>query len=175
MLLVCSYNLTTLLLGTREGWDQALETRNKVFTLFFCCCCCFGCFRQPPLEMGEKIGYGEVACFLPVLLPGTRSSCSGKLPRLLLIGCHWQNGLCHRQYTPLVPASCVYSCVSPAKSRRQRCGGRQQQQHEGPTSSSNPQQTLSGLLNRNNGITSSTVAAFRPRKIARVVTHDYRS
>lgn len=44
---------------------------------------------------------------------------------------------------------------------------------EGLTSSSNPHKILSGLLNKNNGISSSTLTACRPRKIARVVTHDY--
>ncbi|CAK6978713.1 Hypothetical predicted protein [Scomber scombrus] len=44
-----------------------------------------------------------------------------------------------------------------------------------PTSCSNPPQILSGLVNRNNGIASSMPTACGPRKIARVVTHDYRS
>lgn len=70
-------------------------------------------------------------------------------------------------------AGCVYSCVVPAKWRHQHRRGRQQQQHEGLTSSSNPHKILSGRLNKNNGISSSTLTACRPRKIARVVTHDY--
>lgn len=75
-------------------------------------------------------------------------------------------------------AGCVYWCVLPAKSRHQhhrRQHRQQQQQHEGLTSSSNPPQILSGLLNRNNGIPSSVLAACKPRKIARVVIHDYHS
>lgn len=169
MLLVCSYNLTTLLLGEEKGSNPGKEKQD--FLLFFAVVV-FGVICSPLLRWEKKVEKREVACF-----PRFASRHSQLV--------QWDAAGAVIDWMPLTEwtlsqavlsaqaAGCVYSCVLPAKWRHQQHRGWQQQRHEGLTSSSNPHKILSGLLNKNNGISSSTLTACRPRKIARVVTHDY--
>ncbi len=169
-LLVCSYSLTTLLLGEEEGSSPGKERQD-----FFFSCCCFRCFRPPPPEMAEKIGKREVACFprFASRLDTHRARAEG-----CCWGCYWLDATGRMDFVTgstlhsgcrlclLVRLTCEVEAPTPPRTTTTTWR---------PRSCSNPPQTLSGLLNRNNGSTSSVLTARRARKIARVVTHDCRS
>lgn len=160
-------------LGGRGGIKSwKVETR---FSAFFFSVVVFGVLCSPLLRWERRLEK-ERGLVFHVLLPGTHSSCSRMLLRLLLIGCHWQNGLCHRLYSPL-RLQAVFTRASYLRS-----GG------TNATVDNNNNNSMRGwqaavILTRYcqacwTEIMVSHPACWphpEPHKIARVVTHDYSS
>lgn len=118
-----------------EGGDQAPESKERILSFLFFLFChwrlLFSVFKtahpapsiptQTPWEgredWKERGGLFSTFCFLTWHThTHTHSSCGGMLLRLLLIGCHWQNGLCHRQSSPL-RLQAVFTGASYRRSR----------------------------------------------------------
>ncbi len=144
-----------------KRWER--ETR-------FFCCCCFQCLStsSPPLKMGEKIGKREVACFFTLASRlDTDKHTHTHMARAVrcCCGCYRLDATDRMDFATgsplrsdcrlclLVRLTCEVEAPTPARTTTT------QQQHEGRRSCSNPLQTLSGLLNRNNGIASSLLTA----------------
>ena len=147
------------------GRDQALERGDKIlFGLFFFffggSSSLFLFLLHPPRDVRSDLKKRGGFVFRTFRFPtrhNRRSRCGTPL-RLLLIGCHWQNGLWHRRHSVL-GLQAVFTGASYLRRGDTDTGGqqrrRQQQQQDEGLSSSNPPQIVSGLLSRNNGVASS--------------------